>query len=73
MEDKLLEIAKLMDNFSKEYNRRIDIERYESRFVDEKESRIIYKLKAVKPEQTLIEIVSQEETNENIINRSAEI
>ena len=37
MEDKLLEIAKLMDNFSKEYNRRIDIERYESRFVDEKE------------------------------------
>lgn len=57
MEEKLLEIAKLMDNFSKEYNCRIDIETFESRFVDEKETRIIYKLKAVTPEITKLEVI----------------
>ena len=58
MEEKLLEIANLMDNFSKEYNCRIDIETFESRFIDEKESRIIYKLKAITPELTKLEVIS---------------
>lgn len=58
MEEKLLEIANLMDNFSKEYNCRIDIETFESRFIDEKESRIIYKLKATTPELTKLEVIS---------------
>ena len=58
MKEKLLEIAKLMDNFSKEYGCRIDIETFESRFADEKETRIIYKLKAVTPEITKLEVIS---------------
>ena len=55
MEEKLLEIARLMNNFSKEYGCVIDIETYESKYIDSKDIKIIYRLRAIKPEQILLE------------------
>lgn len=55
MEEKLLEIAKMMNDFSKEYDCRIDIETYESQYIGERKKRIIYRLSAVKPEEILTE------------------
>ena len=48
MEDKLLEIAKLMDNFSKEYNCRIEVETYEARLLETGEIKTAYRLKVMK-------------------------
>ena len=50
MEEKLLEIARLMNNFSKEYGCVIDVETYESKYIDSKDIKIIYRLRAIKPE-----------------------
>ena len=55
MEEKLLEIARLMNNFSKEYGCVIDVETYESKYIDSKDIKIIYRLRAIKPEQILLE------------------
>lgn len=53
MEDKLLEIAKLMNDFSKKYDCAIDVETYIAQSLENKESNIIYRLKAVRREGTL--------------------
>lgn len=55
MEEKLLEIARLMDDFSREYDCRIEVETYESRYIDTGKEYIIYKLRAIRPEQILLE------------------
>lgn len=55
MEEKLLEIAKMMDDFSKEYNCRIEVETYESRYIDTGKKRIVYRLRAIRPEEILAE------------------
>lgn len=57
MEDKLLEIAKLMDNFSKEYNCRIEVETWAGQTLGDREIKYIYSLKAVEP-KTLVEVIS---------------
>lgn len=57
MEDKLLEIAKLMDNFSKEYNCRIEVETWAGQTMKDREIKYIYNLKAVEP-KTVVEVVS---------------
>ena len=57
MEDKLLEIAKLMDNFSEEYGCRIEVETWVGQTMLNKELKYIYNLKAVKP-QTVLEVIS---------------
>ena len=57
MEEKLLEIARLMDDFSKEYNCRIEVETWAGQTMRDRERKYIYNLKAVKP-QTVLEVVS---------------
>lgn len=57
MEEKLLEIARLMDDFSKEYNCRIEVETWAGQTMRDREIKYIYNLKAVKP-QTVLEVVS---------------
>lgn len=57
LEDKLLEIAKLMDNFSKEYGCRIEVETWAGQTIKDREIKYIYNLKAVKP-QTVLEVIS---------------
>lgn len=57
MEEKLLEIAKLMDEFSKEYNCRIEVETWAGQTMRDRELKYIYNLKAVKP-QTVLEVIS---------------
>ena len=57
MEEKLLEIMKLMDNFSKEYDCRIEVETYEARLLGTKEIKTAYRLKVTKP-QKVLEIIS---------------
>lgn len=57
MEEKLLEIARLMDDFSKEYDCSIEVETYESRYIDTGKKYLIYRLRAVKPEQILSEVI----------------
>lgn len=57
MEEKLLEIAKLMDEFSKEYNCRIEVETWAGQTMRDREIKYIYNLKAVKP-QTVLEVIS---------------
>ena len=57
MEEKLLEIAKLMDEFSKEYNCRIEVETWTGQTMRDRELKYIYNLKAVKP-QTVLEVIS---------------
>lgn len=58
MENELLTIAKLMDDFSKKYNYRIDVETFECRHIGKKEAEIVYRLKAIKPEITELEVIS---------------
>lgn len=57
MEEKLLEIARLMDDFSKEYNCRIEVETWAGQTMRDREIKYIYNLKAVKP-QTILEVIS---------------
>lgn len=57
MEEKLLEIARLMDNFSREYNCRIEVETWAGQTMRDRELKYIYNLKAVKP-QTVLEVIS---------------
>ena len=57
MEEKLLEIAKLMDEFSKEYNCRIEVETWAGQTMRDREIKYIYNLKAVKP-QPVLEVIS---------------
>lgn len=57
MEEKLLEIARLMDDFSKEYNCRIEVETWAGQTMRDREMKYIYNLKAVKP-QTVLEVIS---------------
>lgn len=57
MEEKPLEIAKLMDEFSKEYNCRIEVETWAGQTMRDRELKYIYNLKAVKP-QTVLEVIS---------------
>lgn len=57
MEEKLLEIARLMDDFSKEYNCRIEVETWAGQTIRDRELKYIYNLKAVKP-QTVLEVIS---------------
>ena len=58
MEEKLIEIAAMMDKFSKEYGYRIDVETFERKYINTGETRIIYNLKAVIPEETVTEVIS---------------
>lgn len=58
MEEKLIEIAKMMNSFSKEYDYQIEVEAFESKNFVTGENRIIYNLKAVEPQKTIVEIVS---------------
>ena len=57
MEERLLEIAKMMDKFSKEYNCRIEVETWAGQTMRDREIKYIYNLKAVKP-QTVLEVIS---------------
>lgn len=57
MEEKLLEIARLMNNFSKEYDCRIEVETWTGQTMRDREMKYIYNLKAVKP-QTVLEVIS---------------
>ena len=57
MEEKLLEIARLMNNFSKEYDCRIEVETWAGQTMRDRELKYIYNLKAVKP-QTVLEVIS---------------
>lgn len=57
MEEKLLEIARLMDDFSKEYNCRIEVETWAGQTMRDREIKYIYNLKAVKP-QPILEVIS---------------
>lgn len=57
MEEKLLEIASLMDKFSREYNCRIEVETWAGKTIRDREIKYIYNLKAVKP-QTIVEVIS---------------
>ena len=53
MEEELLEIANLMDNFSKKYDCKIEVETYEARLLENEEIKIAYKLKVIKPQKVL--------------------
>lgn len=57
MEQKLLEIARLMDDFSREYDCRIEVETWAGQTIRDKEIRYIYNLKAVK-QQPILEVIS---------------
>ena len=57
MEEELKEIAIRMNEFSNKYNCKIQVETYESRYIEDDKTRTIYKLTAIKPEQILTEIV----------------
>lgn len=57
MEEKLIEIARLMDEFSKEYDCRIEVETWAGQTMRDREIKYIYNLKAVKP-QTVLEVIS---------------
>ena len=51
MEEELFKIAKEIDNFSKKYNCRLDIEVYEQNYIDTGKIYYKYVLRAVIPEQ----------------------
>ena len=53
MEEKLLEIVKLMDNFSKEYDCRIEVETFEARVLETGEIKTAYRAKVIKPKKIL--------------------
>ena len=57
MEEELLEIARLMDDFSREYDCRIEVETWAGQTIRDRELKYIYNLKAVKP-QTVLEVIS---------------
>lgn len=57
MEEKLLEIARLMDDFSRKYDCRIEVETWAGQTIRDRELKYIYNLKAVKP-QTVLEVIS---------------
>ena len=57
MEEKLLEIARLMDDFSREYDCRIEVETWAGQTMRDRELKYIYILKAVKP-QAVLEVIS---------------
>ena len=57
MEEKLLEIAKMMDDFSREYDCRIEVETRAGQSMRDREIKYIYNLKAVKP-QPILEVIS---------------
>ena len=58
MEDELKEIAMKMNEFSKKYDLKIDVETFEGVTINNDNGEIVYKLKAVRPEKTLAEIFS---------------
>lgn len=47
----------MMNNFSEKYGYEIDIETYNYRYIGEKRKRIIYRLRAIKPEETVAEVI----------------
>ena len=53
MEDELKEIAMKMNEFSKKYECKLEVEAYESKYIDTKEKIIIYKITAIKPEKII--------------------
>ena len=57
MEDELKEIAMKMNEFSNKYNCKIEMEVYESKYIDTNKTYIVYKLTAIKPEQILTKII----------------
>lgn len=57
MEEKLIEIARMMNDFSEKYGYEIDIETYNHRYIGEKRKRITYRLRAIKPEETVAEVI----------------
>ena len=57
MKEKLIEIARLMDEFSKEYDCRIEVETWAGQTMRDREIKYIYNLKAVKP-QPILEVIS---------------
>lgn len=57
MEEKLIEIAKMMDDFSREYDCRIEVETWAGQTMRDREIKYIYNLKAVKP-QPVLEVIS---------------
>lgn len=57
MEEKLIEIAKMMDDFSREYDCRIEVETWAGQTMRDREIKYIYNLKAVKP-QPILEVIS---------------
>lgn len=57
MEEKLLEIAKMMDDFSREYGCRIEVETLAGQTMRDREIKYIYNLKAVRP-QPILEVIS---------------
>lgn len=57
MEEELKEIAMKMNEFSKKYECKLEVEAYESKYIDTNKTYIVYKLTAIKPEQILTEII----------------
>lgn len=53
MENELKEIASRMNEFSKKYECKLEVETYESQYINTKETRIIYKITAIKPEKII--------------------
>ena len=53
MEEELKEIASRMNEFCEKYECKLDIETYESMYIDTGKTKIIYKITAVKPEQII--------------------
>lgn len=51
MKEELLKIVKEMDDFSKKYNCRLDVETYERKYIDSGEIYYKYILQAVIPEK----------------------
>ena len=58
MEEELKIIACKMNEFSKKYDLKIDVETFESVTINNDDGEIVYRLKAVRPEKTLAEIFS---------------
>lgn len=56
MEEELRMIASKMNEFSKKYDLKIDVETFESVTINNDDREIIYRLKAVRPAKTLAEI-----------------
>ena len=53
MEEELKEIVSRMNEFCEKYECKLDVEIYESMYIDTKKTKFIYKITAVKPEQII--------------------